>query len=164
VCDLLRARVAAAKFAVVLTSACVRIYLIHLTFVKSQNPDTHCNWRSVWFSTRTSHCRERFGGVQTCICEGCTHWSHICRKSWHTLIRSSVRFTTCTSQCREIHGGAQKCVCEDLTHWSDICRESWQPPYEELCVICYAHESLSRKPRSCSEVHAWEFNYVTWHL
>jgi len=47
VCDLLRARVAATKGSVVLTNACVRIYLIHLTFVESQNPDTHCNWRSV---------------------------------------------------------------------------------------------------------------------
>jgi len=35
------------------------------------------------------------------------------------------------------------------SHWSDICRESWHTLSEEFCVICYAHESQSRKIRLC---------------
>ena len=56
----------------------------------------------MWFTTRTSNCREQFGGSQKCVCEGFTPLNWCFVENPDTLrIRSSVWFTTRTSNCRE---------------------------------------------------------------
>jgi len=69
-CDLLRARVTAEKDSMVLNIASVRVGLTDLCFV--ENLDIPRIRSSMWFTTRTSQCRQRLSGTQQCICEDLT--------------------------------------------------------------------------------------------
>ena len=83
------------------------------------NLDTLRIRSSVWFTMRTSHCREKnsVGRQSASVRIQLAELTFV--ENRDTLrIRSSVWFTTRTSHCRERLSGAQKCVCEGLIYWS----------------------------------------------